>query len=86
MGPVAGVDFEDIQGGMKPHVSAVTEIFTKLIQHLGPGFIRETEKVDDLEMKTNPIKTEEIKVDDDGEIKPSSSLIIPVVDPNDTLI
>ena len=55
----------------------------KIVPHLGQDFIRETENIETI---SNEIKNEDIKLDDTEEVKAASSLIIPVVDPNDTLI
>lgn len=83
MGPVTGVDFEDLQADGEPYVSALTQVMAKIVPHLGQDFIRETENIETI---SNEIKNEDIKLDDTEEVKAASSLIIPVVDPNDTLI
>ena len=83
IGPVTGIDFEDLQGEGQPYITALTQVMAKLVPHMGQEFIRETENI---ETTSDVMKNEEIKVEDDREIKATLPLIIPVVDPNDTLI
>ena len=79
MGPVTGVDLEDLQGGGHSYRTALMEVMANLLPHVGSDFIREKEnpRISDVSNET--------KVKDKA-VKPATSLIIPVVDPNDTLI